>query len=82
MMLFRRPPNNSLPPDPRFNAFYALTGGVTFVAFAASFGPCLFDINTIPACVENAQQWVDVLKGVGDHIIAWGIAFFKAAMHG
>lgn len=67
--------------DPRYNAFYALTGGVTFVAFAASFGPCLFDIDTVGVCVDNANQWVDVLKGVGDHLIAWATALVKAAFH-
>ncbi|MCE2927610.1 MAG: hypothetical protein LW823_08220 [Rickettsiales bacterium] len=79
-MFFRRPPlMNQDPRDPRFNIFYMLTGGVTFVAFATSFGPCLFSIDSIPACIENAHQWVDVLKGVGDHLIAWGTAFVKAA---
>jgi hypothetical protein len=79
-MLFLRPPlSNQDPRDPRFNIFYMLTGGITFAAFAASFGPCLFDISTVGSCVENAHEWMYVLKGVGDHLIAWGTALMKAA---
>ncbi len=79
-MFFRRPPlMNQDPRDPRFNMFFMLTGGITFAAFAASFGPCLFDIKTVGQCVANAREWMDVLQGVGDHLIAWGTALFKAA---
>ena len=65
--------------DPRYNAFFMLTGGITFVAFGLSFGSCLFDINTVDACIANSVEWMDVLKGVGDHLIAWGTALVRAA---
>lgn len=67
--------------DPRFNAFYLLTGGVTFVAFGLSFGPCLFDIDSVPACIEVANSWVGTFRAMGDHLIAWGVAVVKAAFH-
>jgi hypothetical protein len=66
--------------DPRFNAFYLLTG-VTFAAFASGFGVCLFNLNTVDACVDVANTWVDVFHAMGDHLIAWAFAIFNAAMH-
>lgn len=64
-------------PKRRFDLFFMLTG-VTFAAFAAGFGVCLFDLETIDACVEVAESWVDILRKVGDHIIAWFIALCQA----
>ena len=68
-----------LHPNPRVNGFFMLSG-VSFVAFAASFGPCLFDINTVDACIAVSNQWLGVLQDIGNHIIAWGFALFRAAM--
>lgn len=64
--------------DPRFNLFFALTG-FTFAAFAAGFSVCLFNLDTVPACLAVANQWVEILRGVGDHIIAWAIAIARGA---
>lgn len=64
--------------DPRFNAFYLLTG-FTFLAFASGFGVCLFDINQIDACVEAANKWVDIFMKMGNHLIEWAIALVNAA---
>jgi len=64
------------PAQNRFNAFFMLTG-VSFAAFASGFGVCLFDINSVDACVEVAQHWVEVFQGVGRHIIEWGLAVVK-----
>jgi hypothetical protein len=69
-----------LHPDPRFNAFFMLTG-VSFVAFASGFVPCLFDINTVDACVAVANSWVGVFQKMGDTIIAWAFALFHAAFN-
>ncbi|MDE3016114.1 MAG: hypothetical protein KGI29_04240 [Pseudomonadota bacterium] len=68
-----------MPMDPRFNAFYLLTG-VTFMGFASGFGVCLFNLDTVDACVNVANHWVDVFHAVGNHIIAWAFAVFHAAM--
>jgi len=67
-----------LHPDPRFNAFFLLTG-VSFAGFASGFGVCLFDLNTVDACVAVANSWVGVFQQMGDHIIAWAFALFHAA---
>jgi hypothetical protein len=63
--------------DPRFNAFYLLTG-VTFVGFASGFGVCLFNLDTVDACVSVANNWVHIFQSVGDHIINWAFALFRA----
>ena len=68
------------PMDPRFNAFYLLTG-FTFMSFASGFGVCLFNLDTVDACVNVANSWVGVFKAMGDHIIAWGFAMVHAAYH-
>jgi len=67
-----------LPVDPRFNAFYLLTG-ITFVGFASGFGVCMFNLDTVDSCIAVANSWVDVFRDVGDHIINWGFAMLKAA---
>ena len=64
--------------DPRFNAFYLLTG-VTFMAFASGFGVCLFNLETVDACVEVARSWTDVFLDMGKHLITWAIALVHAA---
>jgi hypothetical protein len=64
-------------PDPRFNAFYMLTG-VTFVSFASGFGVCLFNLDTVDACVAVANEWVVIFRQMGDHLIAWGFAIMRA----
>lgn len=66
------------PVDPRYNAFYLLTG-VTFFSFASGFGVCLFNLDTVDACVDVANSWVGVFRDMGDHLINWGIALGKAA---
>ncbi len=63
--------------DPRFNAFYVLTG-VTFLSFASGFGVCLFNLDTIDACVDVANSWVDIFLSMGTHIIVWAITLIKA----
>jgi len=65
------------PADPRFNAFFLLTG-VTFAAFASGFGVCLFNLNTVDSCVDVANSWVGIFRNMGDHIIAWAFAIFHA----
>jgi hypothetical protein len=62
-----------IPAVPRPNGFM-LTTGVTFAAFASGFGVCLFDLSTVDACVNVANQWVDVFHRTGDHIIRWAMA--------
>ena len=68
-------------PDPRFNAFYMLTG-VTFASFASGFSVCLFNLDTVDACMAVTNSWMVVFKAVGDHIVAWGIAIATAAFGG
>lgn len=67
-------------PDPRFNAFFLLTG-FTFVAFASGFGVCLFNLDTVDACIEVSRSWVDVFHSMGDHIIQWAFLIFDRAFH-
>jgi len=38
--------------------------GVTFGAFASGFGVCLFDLDTVDACVNVANSWVDVFQAM------------------
>lgn len=66
-----------VPGDPRMSAFFMLTG-VTFTAFASGFGVCLFNMDTVDACVSVANSWVDIFRGVGDHIIAWAFAIISS----
>jgi hypothetical protein len=70
----------SLNPDPRFNAFYMLTG-VTFLSFASGFSVCLFNLDTVDSCVALANSWVGVFKAMGDHIIAWAVAIMHAVLN-
>ncbi|MFO0388128.1 MAG: hypothetical protein ACK502_00190 [Alphaproteobacteria bacterium] len=65
--------------DPRFNAFYMLTG-VTFLSFASGFGVCLFNLDTIDQCVDVANNWVDVFLDIGNHIIIWAITLVKTIL--
>lgn len=65
--------------DPRSGGFFMLTG-VTIAGFASGFGVCLFDVNTIDACVEVARQWQDVFMDMGAKIITWGIALVHAIL--
>ena len=67
-----------MPLDPRFNAFYLLTGA-TFMAFASGFGVCLFNLNTVGACIEVANSWLDVFLDMGKHLLEWAIAIVRAA---
>ena len=66
-----------MPGDPRYNVFYLLTG-VTFMSFASGFGVCLFNLDTVDACVAVADSWVGVFRQMGDHIIAWMFAIADA----
>jgi hypothetical protein len=70
-----------IPVDPRMNAFYLLTG-VTFVSFASGFGVCLFNMDTIDACVQVADSWVDIFHAAGNHVIAWWFAIVNHVFHG
>jgi hypothetical protein len=68
------------PAKNKFSAFFMLTG-FTFAAFASGFGVCLFDINNVDACVEVAQHWVEVLQGVGQHVIDWALALVQKSFN-
>lgn len=65
--------------DPRSGGFFMLTG-VTLAGFASGFGVCLFDINSVDACVEVARQWQDVFMGVGERILTWAVALVHAIL--
>jgi hypothetical protein len=67
-----------MPADPRFNGFF-LTTGATFAAFASGFGVCLFNLDTVDACLTASQGWVDTFRAIGDHILQWGMAIVKGA---
>ena len=69
-----------LHPDPRFNAFFLLTG-FTFLSFASGFSACLFNINEVGACVEVANHWLDIFQAMGNHLISWAFALFHAIMN-
>lgn len=49
------------------------------MSFASGFGVCLFNLDTVDACVTVANSWVGVFKDMGDHILAWAIAMGHAA---
>ncbi len=52
--------------------------GITLAAFASGFGVCVFNLDTVGACVNVAQGWVSKFQMMGNHLIAWAIAI----MHG
>lgn len=49
------------------------------MTFASGFGVCLFNLDTVDACVNVANSWVGVFKDMGDHLIAWAFALGHAA---
>ena len=63
--------------DPRFNAFFLLTG-FSFIAFASGFSVCLFNMDSIDACVAVSREWMEVFHSMGDHVIQWAIALCQA----
>jgi len=67
-----------MPTDPRYTGFF-LTTGATFAAFASGFGVCLFNLDTVDACLAASQGWVETFRAMGDHIVAWAIAIIKGA---
>jgi len=69
-----------MPGDPRMNGFFLLTGA-TFMAFASGFGVCLFDLDTVDACLELSNHWVGIFHEMGDHIVEWAIKLSRGAFH-
>lgn len=65
---------------PRSSGFLTAMA-VTFAAFASGFGVCLFNLDTVGACVEVANSWVDKFQQIGDHMIAWGVAIIQGIHH-
>ena len=61
---------------PRSGGFISATV-VTFAAFASGMGVCLFNLDTVGACIDVAHTWVDEFKIMGDHLIAWGFAILN-----
>jgi len=53
--------------------------GTSLAAFGAGFSDCLFDLETVDACVAHAQSWIQPFRDLGDHLIAWLTAIIKAA---
>ena len=51
------------------------------MSFASGFSVCLFNLDTVDACVDLANSWVGVFKAMGDHIIAWALAIGHAIFH-
>lgn len=66
--------------DPRFGGFFLLTG-VTFMAFASGFGVCLFNMETVDACMAVATGWVDTFRDMGKPLIEWAAAIIRAAFN-
>ena len=71
MTKYKKPPSQKM-------VFMTLFG-VSFAAFAAGFGDCMFDIDKAEACVAHAHSWVDKFAEVGNHLLQWMIAIGKAA---
>ena len=65
-------------PGPRFNGFHLLTG-MSLVAFGSGFSVCLFNLDTVDACVAHAQSYVGMFQDMGNHIINWMFAIGRAA---
>ena len=65
--------------DPRIGGFFLLTG-FSFAAFASGFSVCLFDMDTIDACVEVSNMWLERFIRFGTHIIDWFFAMLRAAI--
>ncbi|MEQ1704472.1 MAG: hypothetical protein ABL867_00700 [Rickettsiales bacterium] len=51
----------------------------TFAAFASGMGVCLFNLDTVGACVDMAHVWVGKFHEMGNHLIAWGLAILKGS---
>jgi hypothetical protein len=56
---------------------FIMTTGVTFAAFASGFGVCLFNLDTVSACLDTADSWVDTFLAMGNHMLQWGIALLS-----
>ncbi|MEQ1789509.1 MAG: hypothetical protein ABL857_03600 [Rickettsiales bacterium] len=69
-----------MPITPRAGGFISITV-VTFAAFASGMGVCLFNLDTVGACVDVASTWVGEFKQMGDHLIAWGFAVLDRVKH-
>ncbi len=65
---------------PRSSGFISATA-VTFAAFASGMGMCLFNLDTVGACVEVANVWVVKFQQIGNHLVAWGVAILKSVRH-
>jgi hypothetical protein len=65
---------------PRSSGFISATV-VTFAAFASGMGVCLFNLDTVGACVEVANIWVVKFHQIGNHLVAWGVAILKSVRH-
>lgn len=62
------------------NAFIPATIA-TFAAFASGMGVCLFNLDTVGACIDVAHVWVDKFHAMGDQLLAWGFAIVKGVRH-
>ncbi len=63
----------------RRNTIFLSMFGVSIGAFALGFDDCLFDVNTVDACIAHSQSWIPKFQSVGDHLIKWFIALITAA---
>lgn len=64
-------------PMPQRSVGFLSVVAVTFAAFASGMGVCLFNLDTVGACVDVAYSWVGNFKQMGDHLIAWGFAVLQ-----
>jgi len=65
---------------PRLNGFHLMTG-FSLVAFGSGFTVCLFDLDTVDACIAHSRSYLDSFQAMGDHLIAWGFAILHAAFN-
>ncbi len=55
------------------------SGGVISVgALTYGFGDCAFDADKAESCVAHAAGLLDKFQAVGDHLIQWAMAIFRA----
>ena len=62
-----------------YRIFYAITGA-GFLALIIGFATCLFDMDRVSECADHSEYAFTVLKGFGDHVVGWSLAFVEEVM--
>ena len=65
--------------SPRFGFITVIV--ITLITFAAGFGVCLFNLDTIGACTELAGSLLTKFQQAISHIFSWAGAVLLGIKH-